>query len=202
MEKPISLHLTPGQILAANLTAALKVAGPQDEYGRPRRLKSTQLQRETGIARSTLRSLKNWTTTYEPNPDLRTLCRIADELRVPVAFLLMGPSQWQALMRAIEDMAQMLAAADKVEADSGLSGPYAAVQILRTLKVHPLTPPTSSGDQIDVRLRESLDRQNESCRRATLVAAALTQTGVRDNKSRKILTALAASLANQTTSNV
>lgn len=197
MEQPAPLYLTPSQILAVNLIAALNVAGPADDHGRPRRLKATELQRDTGIARSTLRAAKNSATSRAPNPDLRTLCRIADKLCIPVAFLLMGPSQWLALARALTDMADMLAAADKVEREAGLNGPQAAVHILRTLKVHPIEPPKSEGHHVDAQQREVLERKNETRRRAALVTAALAQTGARDYASRKLLTALAAALANQ-----
>jgi DNA-binding Xre family transcriptional regulator len=183
------------QILAANLTAALAVAGTADEYGRPRRLKSTQLQRDTKIARSTLRTLKTYSKTREVNPDLQTLNRIAKALEIPVAFLLFGPNEWQALLRAVDDMALMLVAAEKLEEEASLAGPQAAVQILRKLKVYPFVAPNHAG--ASEAQQGALDQLNESRRRTTLVAAALAQAAARDRKSHKRLTALAASLANQ-----
>lgn len=195
---PLSTSLNVlGQVLAANLTAALAVAGPPDEYGRPRRLKSTQLQRDTKIARSTLRTLKTYSNTREVNPDLQTLHRIAQALEIPVAFLLFGPNEWQTLSRAVDDMALMLVAVEKLEEEAPLAGPQAAVQILRKLKVYPFQPP-SQVDASDLQQQEALDRRNESRRRTTLVAAALAQAAARDRKAHKRLTALAASLANQT----
>lgn len=185
------------QVLAVNLTAALAVAGAADEYGRPRRLKSTQLQRETKIARSTLRTLKTYSKTREVNPDLQTLSRIAKALEIPVAFLLLGPNEWQALLRAVDDMALMMVAAEKLEEEASLVGPQAAVQILRRAKVFPFVAPSQT--DASESQQETLNSLNESRRRMTLVAAALAQTAARDRKSHKRLTAFAASLANQTT---
>lgn len=187
---------TLSQVIAANLTAALAVAGAADEYGQPRRFKSTQLQRETKIARSTLRTLKTYSTTREVNPDLQTLNRIAQALGIPVAFLLFGSNEWQALLRAVDDMALMLVAAEKLEEEASLAGPQAAVHILRKLKVYPFHAPSQTGASEPQ--QQALDQRNESRRRTTLVAAALAQAAARDKKSHKRLTALAASLANQT----
>ena len=157
---------------------------------------STQLQRETKIARSTLRTLKTYSKTREVNPDLQTLSRIANALGIPVAFLLLGPHEWQALLRAVDDIAHMLNAADKLEEEASLAGPQAAVQILRRAKVFPFVAPSQT-DASELQ-QGALDSLNESRRRTTLVAAALAQAAARDKKSHKRLTAFAASLANQT----
>lgn len=196
MEADPSLSLTPAQILAMNLTAALQVAGPPDEEGRPQRLNGSRLQRDTGIARSTLRALKQGSADSTANPDLRTLCRLADELQIPVAFLLMGPRQWQAMIRAMGDMQSMLTAADKVAAQSGMAKPQSALQILRTLKVYPLPLPVGESGEDTASYRRVIEQSNESRRRATLVTAALAQTAARDPLSYKTLTAFAAALAN------
>lgn len=49
---------TLGQYLRDNLKAALAVGGKLRESGRPGPITSTYIQRECGIARSTLRALK------------------------------------------------------------------------------------------------------------------------------------------------
>lgn len=186
---------TISQVLAANLTTALSVAGPPDEYGNPRRLRTTQVQRKTGVARSTLRALQNC-RDGDSNPDLRTLCRIADELDIPVAFLLMEPQQWLALVTATVSMPTMLEAAKKVDEEKGIHGPASSVNVLREAKVYPLVPPVvEHGARDQARLNE-LERQNERRRRCATITAALLQAGARTHESRIELTAFAASLAN------
>lgn len=46
------------------------------------------------------------TPQRQSNPDLLTLCRIAEELRTTPAFLLMGPAEWRAILEAARRYAQ------------------------------------------------------------------------------------------------
>lgn len=86
--------------LSDNLRVALAVAGPEREDGTASPLRNAQVQRDCGIARSTLEALKSGATE---NPDLRTLERLADEMGVPLAFLLMRPEDWANLARAAKE---------------------------------------------------------------------------------------------------
>ncbi len=81
--------------LGKNLARALKVAKQDENTKRPRNLTHAALAKKTGIARSTIAKLL--TGREEVNPDLRTLCRIAEQLNVPPAYLLMTINDWQRL---------------------------------------------------------------------------------------------------------
>ena len=185
-----------GQVLAINLTNVLSVAGPIGEDGKPKRIRSTDLQRATGIARSTLRSLLK-DAGREANPDLKTLCKIADEVGIPVGFLLIAPQQWATLMRAICDMPTMLAAADEVEKKRRIHEPLDAERVLKHTGVHPIAPPLGEAhDSNSARLNE-LKLKNAQTKRGAAIVAALLQSGAETPETRKQLTALAASLANR-----
>jgi hypothetical protein len=197
MKQPAQLERTISLTLAMNLKNALKVAGPQNEKGLPSKLTSVEVHRTTGIARSTLRALNKLTPSQDANPDLRTLCRIADELHIPVAFLLMGPREWRTLLKAFGEIEspEIKAAATKQEKLKGLSEPQAALQILYYSGVYPLPSPVLTGEH-EAQELTSLNRKNEAFRRATLVTAALLQTAEFDPNSLKTLTLLAATHAN------
>lgn len=185
------------QVLLTNLINAFKVAGPENDDGDPTRLKHVAVQRATGIARSTLNDLMKACTEGAANPDLRTLCRLADELRIPVAFLLMGPREWRTLLSAFSDMTtgEMHHAASKRESRKGLRGPQAALQILSDAGVYPLPGPKFA-DADESPEMALLKRQNDAFRRATLVTASLLQAAESDADSLKPLTLLAAAYAN------
>lgn len=189
-----------GQILALNLTNVLKVAGSLDEDGKPKRIRSTDLQRTTRIARSTLRSLLK-EGGRESNPDLKTLCKIAGELGIPVAFLLMDPQHWIRLMQAMSDMPTMLAAAGLVEQGRGIQDPLDAVKILRHAKVYPIQAPLGEAPNGNQDRYEELKLKNEQTRRSATIVAALLQPGAKTQDVRKQLTALAASIANRGVAN-
>ncbi len=189
-----------GRTLAINLTNVLKVAGSIDEEGKPKRIRSTDLQRATGIARSTLRPLLK-DAGREANPDLKTLCKIADEVGIPVGFLLIAPQQWATLMQAISDMPTMLAAADELEKKRRIHEPLDAEKILKYAKVYPFTPPRGEAQSGNLaRLNElklnELKLKNAQRKRSAAIVAALLQSGAETPETRKQLTALAASLAN------
>lgn len=184
------------QVLNINLTTALSVAGPADERSRPTRLKKAALHRATGLARSTFNDLLEACANGTANPDLRTLCLLADALHIPVAFLLMGQSEWNTLMKAFSDVlnAGIREAALKQQGITELNKPQSALQILRDLKAWPTKPPAGR-DSADALKLADLARENEALRRATLVTAAMMQAGQGD--ARSDLTMLAAAHANQ-----
>jgi len=190
-------RLNISQILLKNLINALKVAGPENEDGNPTHLKQTAVQRATGIARSTLNDLMKACNDGDANPDLRTLCRLADELHVSVAFLLMGPHEWNMLLKTFSDMAtvDMLHAAEKRDFGNGQPDPQAALQILRDVNVYPLPVPKFIGASDSAEVAK-VKRQNDSFRRATLVTASLVQAAGSDAHNLKPLTLLAAAYAN------
>lgn len=185
-----------GRVLAINLTNVLSVAGSIGEDGKPRRIRSTDLQRATGIARSTLRPLLK-DAGREANPDLKTLCKIADEVGIPVGFLLLAPQQWATLMQAISDMPTMLAAADVLEKKQRIHEPLDAEKVLNYAGVHPISPPRGEALSGNSARLDELKLKNARTTRGAAIVAALLQSGAETPESRKQLTALAASLANR-----
>lgn len=182
--------------ISLSVIAALRVAGPT-RGGKPNKLRPVDVMRQTGMSRSTLRPLLNPTGPEHRNPDLGTLQRLADVIGVPVAFLLMTPSDWRVLNSAIDAIADSRQAAREVVGDE-LGSPALAETVLRRCKVHPDRPPL--GVAPDPKEMERLDARNEWRRRCSFVMAALTQPAGRgDQRAFAELTALAASLANAMT---
>jgi len=190
-DHPVSLAL------ATNLTLALKVAGPTSDNINPTKLTKTHIQRTTGVARSTLREIAKMDSPCCANPDLHTLCRIADELHVPVAFLLMGPTEWRALLKAFMEIEtdDFESAASYQEREKGLRNALAAFNILKFTRVYPLPKPKGAAEQ-DVLEVAALEQKNEAFRRAALVMGALLQQAANEIHSLKKVTKLAASYAN------
>lgn len=190
-DHPVSLAL------ATNLTLALKVAGPAIDNLNPTKLTKTHMQRATGVARSTLREIAKMDSPCCANPDLHTLCRIADELHVPVAFLLMGPTEWRALLKAFMEIEtdDFERAASHQESEKGLRSALAAFNILKFTGVYPLPKPMGAAAQ-DAQEVAALEQKNEAFRRAALVMGALLQQAANEMHSLKKMTTLAASFAN------
>lgn len=184
--------------LSENLLLSMRVAGPADRDGRATPLRAAELHRSTGIARSTLRELRNPKNGAEANPDLRTLTRLANALGLPVAFLLMRPEDWEMLCAAINNLRDPHDAATQLFGAGVDIGPDIAEKVLTRCGVHPSRLPITgiSNSLEQGRIAEG----NERVRRASYVLAALMQLPTRNEKSRTMLTALAAAMANQTRS--
>lgn len=187
---------TPKQQLALSVTAALRVAGP-DRAGKPNKLRQVDVMRLTGMSRTTLRPLLDTTESSQRNSDLTTLNKLAQAIGVPLAFLLMTPTDWRVLIKAIGALADHQAAAHGLVTDA-LGSPALAEAVLKRCKVHPERPPL--GVDYDLEEIKRLDARNEWRRRCSLVMAALAQPAARgDRKSFVDMTALAAALANEMT---
>lgn len=185
-----------GQCFSRNLSAVLAVAGAQRETERnpdaPGPFSSVQMQRQTGIARSTLRALKSPTA----NPDLDTLDRLAAALGVPPAFLLMRPQDWQLLANAVADRDYYLAAAHKLDEDQRLQASNPVVKVLRECKVHPDQRPWGLAASPEV---SRLLARDEWRRCACLKFDALMLRDVSKPDTRKVLAAMAGAMVSQTT---
>lgn len=181
--------------LSQNLLVSMRVAGPPGKDGQASPLRSAALQRSTGIARSTLRTLRSPKAGQSPNPDLHTLSRLAQALGVPVAFLLMRPEDWEMLCGAINNLRDPLLTATRLIESGVATGPDIAEQVLKQCRVHPISPPL--GGLPDQQEQARLAEVNERVRRRSHVLAALMQPPTRSQKSMILLTALAAALANQ-----
>ncbi|MFV3290431.1 XRE family transcriptional regulator [Pseudomonas sp. NY11955] len=141
--------LTLGHYFRDNLNAALFVGGKQRDSGRPGPITATYIQREKGIARSTVRALKA-EGEVEPNPDLQTIEKLAEILDVPPAFLLMRPQDWLALAEAIGSCQDFLAAAVKLQSEDKLHLGNPVEKVLRECKVHPDQRPFGIGASAEV----------------------------------------------------
>lgn len=106
---PDALFAKTRQSMGEALRRAMHVAGTTED-GRARRLSQHDLADRAGIARS---SIANYLTGGDmSNPDLRSLCRLADALNVPPAFLLMRPDDWTRVVVAAYTMGTALRDAD------------------------------------------------------------------------------------------
>lgn len=188
-----------GSQLTMNLAASMRVAGAARDDGKAGSLSSSELQRRTGIARSTYRAIKSPVEGHEPNPDLRTLSRLADELDIPVAFLLMRPKDWEALLRTLNGLADPLRASERIINGNEWGSADLAERVLRECKVHPECPPMNA--KKDPAEQALLDARNEWRRRTSHILSALTLQAAHDRESLVMLAALTASYINQATPN-
>jgi transcriptional regulator with XRE-family HTH domain len=85
--------------LRGNLERVLSVAKMSEGEISP--LTQTELSKRSGIARSSISKFLAHGEFLNANPDLQTLCRLALELNVPVAFLLMTAEDWTRLIGAV-----------------------------------------------------------------------------------------------------
>lgn len=197
MNSPVS---APPKSLGAhfsdNLSAVLAIGGKQREDGRPGPITASCIQRETGIARSTLRALKSPREQLDPNPDLHTLSRIADALGVPPAFLLMRPQDWLALGQAVGCSSDYLAAAVKLQSEGKLELGNPVEKVLRECKVHPDVRPLGVGASPEV---NRVNARDEWRRRSCLKLDALMLRQVRFDQPRAWLTAIAGAFVSRST---
>jgi|SRR5690606_29371431 len=185
------------QSLRMNINAALSVAGPERDDGRAGGFRDTDVHRQTGIARSTLRAVKQGATNQASTPDLRTLTKLAGLLGVPVAFLLMTPKDWELLVKALGDLELTLRSADEVLGND--FGNHATVRrVLERMGM--FRSPRPSNVTPDPREKDRLDKADERRRRLshTLGALMLRQPEYRALHAQHVaLVALAASIAIQ-----
>ncbi|HEY9267959.1 MAG TPA: helix-turn-helix transcriptional regulator [Methylotenera sp.] len=72
----------------------------ENEVGEPKRLTQAQLAARSGVARSTIAKYSAPGDSNAINPDLSTICRLADSLNVAPAFLLLRPEDWSHLAQS------------------------------------------------------------------------------------------------------
>lgn len=185
-----------GHHFSDNLRAVLAVAGKPRGNGTAGPITATRIQRETGVARSTLRALKSQRGEVAANPDLDTLDRIADALGVPPAFLLMRPQDWVALANAIGSINDYLAAAVKLHSDGQLDFGSPVEKVLRECKVHPDARPMGVGSSPEIKRATARD---EWRRLACLKLNALMLRPVHAAQPRVALAAVAGALVSRGT---
>lgn len=142
-------------VLRSNLLRVLPVSETKD--GKPTKLSSSRLSQQTRIARSTIVKLltprkvhsdeKESEFAGQSNPDLRTLCRLAQVLNLPPAFLLMGEDDWRRLLSAIGGLPSVMNAvaldslqASLEQAKSPVGRVELALQILKECGCLPRPP--------------------------------------------------------------
>lgn len=100
------LHQQVQQALRGNLLRALAVSDHEEET--PAAMSQEELAARTGIARSTIIKFLSREGVNRANPDMRTLCRLAEVLNVPPAFLLMTKEDWTRLGSALHGLSLYL----------------------------------------------------------------------------------------------
>lgn len=162
-------------------------------------MRPIDIARTTQMSRTTIRPLLE-TKKAGPDrraPNLETVQKMADAIGIPVAFLLMTPSDWRALVAAVTAYSANYAAARQIVGDS-MGEVSMAVRVLEKNQVHPDIPPR--GQQPSPEQRKTMDEQNEVRRRTTLSLGALSlmAAGGSSEKVAQML-ALAASLGSALT---
>lgn len=185
-----------GQALADNLKTLLEVAGGDASETGP--LPVARLHADTGIAKSTLFKLyRDQSARNLANPDLETLCRLADALEVPPALLLMSRDDWRALTGALAGLniaasSPLLNELTQKTLPAEMAG--VGLKLARSLTLYPEAVPKL--DDSDSPAYRALEREtagrNERRRRAILSATALLQEQARNVETLKICTAIGA----------
>lgn len=100
------LHQQVQQALRGNLLRALAVS--EHAQDAPAAMSQEELAARSGIARSTIIKFLSREGVQRANPDMRTLCRLAEVLNVPPAFLLMTHEDWTRLGSALQGLSLYL----------------------------------------------------------------------------------------------
>jgi len=191
-----STHMV-GMQVSENLSSVLRVAGPVRDAGLHSPLRATEVNRRSGIARSTLRAITNPKEGSAPNPDLHTLVRLAEVLNLPAAFLLMSQNDWLSIIQAINGIRDPHAAAEKLVNNDGTAPPKLLEKVLSECGLHPDRPPAGGYENRTELAR--MNARNEWRVRMCNIYTALFDKGGSDRTSKVLLTALIASYINITT---
>jgi transcriptional regulator with XRE-family HTH domain len=174
----------------------LKVAGGDAHQSKS--LPVARLHAETGIAKSTLFKLSSkGSARLCGNPDLETLCRLAEALKIPPGLLLMNQDEWRALIGALAGLG-MAVKSPQLQALAGKTSPAemaeVGLKLAEALTLYPESvPKLADSDSLEYRAleREAADR-NEGTRRAILSTTALMQEQARDQNALEFCTAIGA----------
>lgn len=196
-----ALAATMRRTLAKNLSAALMVAGASQDGDGIAKMKLTDLNRRTDIARSTLSKLANGETSsgIQANPDLETLCRLATALNLSPAFLLMSADDWQRLLAALNGLPQALFGSfldDLTSRATHNDKVRTGLILAEKLNLYPDNT-YFKVDEEEVGARQDemdrhIDDRNEMKRLAILTTTAVAQGAAKNRGDLTILTALGA----------
>lgn len=194
--KRSSLTARTCEAIANNLEAVLEVAGG-DAY-QTKRLKIADLHAETGIAKSTLFKMCRLESARDfANPDLETICRIAEVSKVPPGLLLLSRDDLIALIGALDGL-RMAVESPQLHALTGKSNTAemaeVGLKLAEALSLYPESVPKmadSASPEYLTQKREVAER-NENTRRAILSTTALMQSHAYNEKKLKFCTAIGA----------
>lgn len=201
MSKQSTILKSTGRTIRRNLQKALEVAGKSTDKSGPRRLPAATIQRETGIARSTLRGITVADPQKIPNPDTKTLALIAKQLGIPTGLLLLSGRDWQAILSAFESFPDMFKAAEILrKSGQAVSEPTTVLEILRTARVYSAHPNRTDDAEINARIAFEHAQLSEITRRKAYVLGALLKSAAASADGDLMYTkvmAFAAALAGQ-----
>lgn len=187
-----SLYIT----LQRNLEDALRVAG-EPRGSKPTRLKGTEIHRRTGLARSTLGNLRKQSPGEKAlNPDLGTLCKLADALQIPLPFLLMSPADWRILIKAMRDHGYGLNACDKAGFDATETTHEIARKVLAQSEYENRPPVLAEANRPELARIHAENEALQRCGRVMFSLILQRHGEETDQDERANLIALAANLAN------
>lgn len=165
-----------GHALGANMLAARNVAATgKDEVVTP--MSEMALHKKSKISRDVL---SRYADNKTPNPDLKTICKLAHALNVPPAFLLMTSDDWRRLIGAINDMqknVQNTGGAQFVKASIKSQKLKAGLAIAKKLNMYP-DKCDDSGDvdwQTWETREQDINRRNDIKRQSILAMTAIAQ---------------------------
>nr|WP_314623310.1 hypothetical protein [uncultured Noviherbaspirillum sp.] len=194
--KRSGLTIRTSEAIAHNLEAVLEVVGGDSYQSRP--LNLARLHAETGIAKSTLFKISRKKSARESaNPDLETLCRIAEALKIPPGFLLMDRKDISALIGALDGLSMAL---DSPQLQPVITKSTAGemseigLRLAEALKLYPESEPMMAAKDSPEYQAQKRDiaYRNHNTRRAILSTTALLQSQARNEEKLKLCTAIGA----------
>ncbi|PIG25517.1 MULTISPECIES: helix-turn-helix domain-containing protein [Janthinobacterium] len=193
-DPPQLLMAAQRRALAENMLAAMDVAGAPGRDGQPGKLNQSDLAAATGIARSTLSRFVTENTDKPPNPDLDTLCRIAEALNIPPFFLLMGKSDWVKMAEAVKAYLLVMDDVELSEAMNNYTQKHkvlAGIELAQRFDMYQPDENVVAASDRHEEIQADLARRSERSRRAILSATAVSQLSSRE-KNRVLLTTIGA----------
>lgn len=196
IRKRSGLTIRTSEAIAHNLEAVLEVAGGDTYQSKP--MKLAQLHAETGIAKSTLFKISRTESAREQaNPDLETICRVAEALKIPPGLLLMDRRDIGALIGALDGLSMALDSPQlQPVIGKSTAGEMSEIglRLAEALKLYPESEPMMAAkDSLEYREQKSeVANRNENTRRAILSTTALLQSQARNEEKLKLCTAIGA----------
>lgn len=169
-------------LLTANLINALSAASKPEGGKRKAKLTDAAMHQRTGLARTTLRRLRSSSADGKMRvPQLETLFEVAKQIGIPLPFLLMSPHDWQIMGAAILDLRYYAETASKIVGSEATVPHDTAWKVLQSCL-------STSAEPVEL---------SEMRQRACLVLGSQMLPGARTSDAAKLLCALSAAIAHQ-----